>query len=137
MTAPPWPAAFVPGSATFRDVELYTLIGAVLAALLGALYLRIHMLSGLWPSYVFNALCTILAGWTGPKSVLWVLFERGHLSAGSIDDMLPKAWLVLSVACGLAGTSVVNWLIYMSQTRLPGFLDRVANFVIPKPPSPP
>ena len=107
-------AVFSPAS------EAFTLTGTAFAAFLIVAYIRMkqpHV--GFWP-LAFNVVAAASAGYLLPEPLLRNVF-------GYTGDLVPKAWGVMGMVCGLAGGSLITAVIVAASKRAPRLVNAAAD----------
>jgi len=110
-------------------IEGFTALGALVSMFLALAYLRIQapqLGNNFWYTG-FTCVSTFFIGWTLPEPLAWSLVNYGWLKPETVESFPLKMWSVASLACGLAGTTLVLYTMLWVRHRLPGKLDEVTS----------
>lgn len=107
----------------FFYAEIFTAVGAIMAALAGVGYLKSKVQATFWEKF-HSVWSTIFVGWVMPRPTLWLLATVGWIDHDTIPFVIPRVWCVLGFLWGLVGTCLVNVLIAWTTDSLPQILPR-------------
>lgn len=127
-------AALMPGFAAVTiivnplRVEGFTALGALVAVFFALAFLRIqapHL--GSFYNIALTFIITLFTGWLLPEPLLWWAVKCGWMHQETLESMPLKIWALLSLICGLAGSTLVIYAISWIKHRLPAKLDEVTS----------
>lgn len=137
-------AAFLPIMGAMAAVttpgerEVYTLVGATVAVLLGVAYLRLKAPHVGFYALAFSVIATASIGWILPESVVWALAHAGWIADVTVETMSRKVWALMGLVFGLSGNTLIVVILTVVQKRLPVVADMLVDTWVPgsggKPP---
>jgi len=109
-------------------VEGFTALGSLVAVFFALAFLRIqapHL--GSFGNLAGTCIITLFTGWLLPEPLLWAAVNYGWMHAETLTSMPLKIWALLALICGLAGSTLVIYVISWIKHKLPGKLDEVTS----------
>lgn len=109
-------------------VEGFTALGSLVAVFFALAFLRIQAPQlGSFGNLALTCVITLFTGWLLPEPLLWWMVKYGWIDTETLASMPLKVWALLALICGLAGSTLVIYIISWIKNRLPGRLDQVTS----------
>lgn len=116
---------------TPNQIEAYTLWGATFAVFLTFLHLRSNNPRMTFMAIGWHVVATGAMGWLLPEPLVGMLMKWGWIHLDNWEFIPKKVWALLALVCGLAGVTLIRFIMRKIEKDGDQMLERVTEVYLP------